>query len=417
MSSSILKIPTAKVFEPLLQPARYKGAYGGRGSGKSHFFAEFLVEEHMRYPGLRSVGIREVQKSLRESAMRLIVDKIRALGVSDRFQIHNDRISAPGGGLILFQGMQDHTAESIKSLEGIQRAWVEEAQSLSERSLELLRPTIRAPGSELWFSWNPKHESDAVDQTLRAKTPPPKSIVVEANYSDNPWFPAELETERAYDESQNGHRYGHVWLGRYEPMAIGAIWDSASIETNRVEKAPILDRVLVGVDPAVSAQSGSNETGIIVAGLGSDGRGYVLDDFTCIGGPNDWAGRTVAALDRYEADGVVIEVNQGGDMVRHTLQSQRRAIRVIEVRATRGKHVRAEPIAALYGLGLISHVGRFPKLEDQMCRMTAAGYEGTGSPDRADALVWVLTELFPRLISKRGGQAAAIHADSDFKVI
>ena len=213
MSSSILKIPTAKVFEPLLRPARYKGAHGGRGSGKSHFFAEFLVEEHMRHPGLRSVGIREVQKSLRESAMRLIVDKIGALGVADRFQIHHDRISTPGGGLILFQGMQDHTAESIKSLEGIQRAWVEEAQSLSERSLELLRPTIRAPGSELWFSWNPRHESDAVDQALRAKAPPPDSVVVEANFCDNPWFPAELDTERRYDEINNAHRYGHVWLG------------------------------------------------------------------------------------------------------------------------------------------------------------------------------------------------------------
>ena len=371
----------------------------------------------MRHPGLRSVGIREVQKSLRESAMRLIVDKIISLGGSDQFQVHHDRIVTPGSGLILFQGMQDHTAESIKSLEGIQRAWVEEAQSLSERSLELLRPTIRAPGSELWFSWNPRHESDAIDQALRAKTPPPDAVVVEANYCDNPWFPVELDAERRYDETHNAHRYGHVWLGHYEPMAVGAIWDPARIEKDRVEKPPTLERILIGVDPAVSAKSGSNETGIVVAGLGTDSRGYVLDDFTCIGGPKDWSERAVAALDRYEADGIVIEVNQGGDMVRHTLQSQRRAVRIIEVRATRGKHVRAEPIAALYGLGLVSHVGRFAKLEDQMCRMTASGYEGTGSPDRTDALVWVLTELFPQLISTRGGRAAPVQADSDFSVV
>ena len=185
-----LRIETAPVFEPLLQPSRYKGAWGGRGSGKSHFFAELLIEECLLNPGLRAVCIREVQKSLKESAKRLVEDKISEYGLANAgFEVLRDEIRTPGGGLIIFQGMQDHTAESIKSLEGFGRAWIEEAQSLSSRSLSLLRPTIRAPGSELWFSWNPRRKSDPVDKMLRGDELPTDAIVVKANYSDNPWLP------------------------------------------------------------------------------------------------------------------------------------------------------------------------------------------------------------------------------------
>ena len=145
---SALQIKTPEVFEPLLRPSRYKGAHGGRGSGKSHFFAELLVEEAFLNPGLRAVCIREVQKSLKESAKRLVEDKIQTLGLGKSFEVLRDEIRTPGGGVIIFQGMQDHTAESIKSLEGFDRAWIEEAQTLSDRSLTLLRPTIRKEGSE-----------------------------------------------------------------------------------------------------------------------------------------------------------------------------------------------------------------------------------------------------------------------------
>ncbi len=134
----------------------------------------------------------------------------------------------------------------------------------------------------------------------------------------------------------------------------------------------------------------------------TNGRGYVLDDVTTTGGPQQWAVHAVAAYDRYEADAIVIEINQGGDMVRHTLETVRPGLPIIAVRATRGKHVRAESIAALYTLGPVSQVGVFPKLEDQMCLMTAGGFEGDGSPDRVDALVWGFSELFPSLTTKAG---------------
>jgi hypothetical protein len=354
-----------------------------------------LVERCLTNPGTRAVCVREVQKSLKESAKRLIEDKIKALGVGRQFDVQADKIVTPGGGAIVFQGMADHTAESVKSLEGFSVAWVEEAQTLSGRSLEMLRPTIRAPGSELWFSWNPRNASDPVDALLRGPEPPPNSVVVKANYSDNPWFPAELEAERAFDARTKPDRYGHIWRGDYEPTAIGAIWDRLVLHRNRRAEAPELARIVVAVDPAVSSDPGSDEHGIVVVAAGADGRGYVLEDASTRGTPKQWADRAIAMMDRYEADAIVIERNQGGDMCRHTLEGVRPTCNVIEVTATRGKHVRAEPISALYALDRVSHVGTFEKLEAQLCQMTASGYEGDGSPDRVDALVWGLTELFP----------------------
>ena len=126
----------------------------------------------------------------------------------------------------------------------------------------------------------------------------------------------------------------------------------------------------------------------------------MLDDTSMKGSPRQWAERAIATFDKWSADAIVVERNQGGDMVKHTLKNVRPDLPVIEVVATRGKHVRAEPIAALYSMGRISHVGTFDKLEDQMCQMTAGGYEGNGSPDRCDALVWAITELMPSIVRK-----------------
>lgn len=235
MSGRALKIDTAEVFEPLLAPSRYKGAHGGRGSGKSHFFAELLIEDSLTNRGLRSVCIREVQKSLKESAKRLIEDKLSSLslGEADGFKVFKEVIETPGDGLVTFQGMQDHTAESIKSLEGFGRAWVEEAQTLSTTSLALLRPTIRAPGSELWFSWNPRRKSDPVDQMLRGKETPTGSIVVRANWSDNPWLPAELDQERGDCLRTNPDQYAHIWEGDYATVLTGAYYARHLAEARR----------------------------------------------------------------------------------------------------------------------------------------------------------------------------------------
>jgi phage terminase large subunit len=221
-----LRIETPAVFVPLLKPARYKGAWGGRGSGKSHFFAELLIEEALASKGTRAVCIREVQKTLKESSKRLIEDKLQRLGVASGhgFKVFNEVIQTPGDGLVSFTGMQDHTADSIKSLEGYRLAWVEEAQSLSARSLQLLRPTIRLEGSELWFGWNPRRKTDAVDQLLRGAQLPTDAAVVKANWKDNPYFPAVLEQERQDDLRIRPEQYGHVWEGEYATVLEGAYY-------------------------------------------------------------------------------------------------------------------------------------------------------------------------------------------------
>ena len=220
---STLDIKTARIFMPLLEPSRYKGAWGGRGSGKSQFFGDLMVEEHLMYPGFRSVCIREVQKTLSESAKRLIEDKIHEYGLEKQgFRILRDRIETPGDGIIIFMGMADHNNESIKSLEGFDRAWVEEAQTLSKRSLQLLRPTIRKPGSELWFSWNPSRKVDAVDILLRGNNLPSSCTVIKANWSENPWLPDVLNEERLDDQRNYPDSYDHVWEGGYITAQDGA---------------------------------------------------------------------------------------------------------------------------------------------------------------------------------------------------
>lgn len=223
---TVLDIQTPRVFAPLLRPARYKGAHGGRGSGKSHFFAESLIEKALMEPGLRAVCIREIQKSLEQSVMRLLEDKIQALGVASKFDVLKTEIRTPGDGLIIFQGMQNHTADSIKSLQGYKVAWVEEAHSLSKRSLTLLRPTIREPDSELWFSWNPESPEDPVDAMFRGpeRLDDGDVICVEANWRDNPWFPDVLDAERRRDFTRDPDGYGHVWEGGYVTISDAIIF-------------------------------------------------------------------------------------------------------------------------------------------------------------------------------------------------
>lgn len=201
-------------------------------------------------------------------------------------------------------------------------------------------------------------------------------------------------------------RYEGTRLGRQELNAEilgdlpGALWSQASLDTYRVRSAPELSRVLVSVDPAVTVTENSDQHGIVVAGVASDQTAYVVEDASMSGTPREWASRAISLYRSHCADGIVVEVNQGGDMVAHTLRTVDPDVNIIEVRATRGKHVRAEPIAALYEQGRIRHVGQFPELESQMTQFTAEGYQGEDSPDRADAMVWAMTELFPGMVDR-----------------
>ena len=224
-----LVLETPRIYEPLLGRSRYKGIHGGRGSGKSHFFAELLIERQL-IEKTDAVCIRENQLSLSQSVKKLLEAKIEAMNAGAYFEVQDARIKNHLGGLTIFQGMRNHTADSIKSLEGYNIAWVEEAQTLSQKSMDMLRPTLRAPGSELWFSWNPRKETDPVDALLRGDSPPPDSLVIEVNYEDNPYFPDVLRAEMEYDRSRDFDKYAHVWRGQYEQNSEARVFKNWRIE-------------------------------------------------------------------------------------------------------------------------------------------------------------------------------------------
>jgi phage terminase large subunit len=231
---SILRTDIPRAFKPLLLPKRYKGAHGGRGGGKSHLFALLMILRC--YSQLtRAVGIREIQLSIRDSVHQLLADKIEQLGLGRHFTVLDKEIRCSNGSNIVFRGMQAYNAETIKSLEGYDIAWVEEAQTLSQRSLDLLRPTIRKPDSELWFGWNPRFRTDPVDVFFR-KHPSPEKIAVEVNWRDNPWFPDVLRKDMESDKAEDPERAEHVWEGGYEigQGAILARWIERAEKAGRI---------------------------------------------------------------------------------------------------------------------------------------------------------------------------------------
>jgi phage terminase large subunit len=298
VSSSNLKIETAQAFEPLLAPSRYKGAHGGRGSGKSHFFAELLIEDGLRFPGeanegLRALAGREIQKSLKQSAKFLLESKLKSLrlGEKDGFKVFTSVIETPGGGIIDFQGLQDHTADSIKSYEGFHRFWGEEAQTISDYSLALLRPTIRWESerlgleSEIWFSWNPRRRIDPVDDLLRHRKPT-NSIVVEANWRDNPWFPKVLEQERLDCLRDDPDQYDHIWEGGYATVRKGAYY------ANNLQVAKQQRRIgVVEPDPLMTFRAFAD-----IGGTGAKADNFVF--WVC-----QFIGKQILAVDHYEVTG------------------------------------------------------------------------------------------------------------------
>lgn len=229
-TGSTLQINTPRWAVPVVSgAARYKGAHGGRGSGKSHLFGEHLIEL-CSIQKVDAVCVREIQKSLNQSVKKLLENKIVDLGVQHLFEVQRDQILSSHGGRIIFQGMQNHTAESIKSLEGYDIAWVEEAQTLSQHSLDLLRPTIRKPGSELWFTWNPRNATDPVDALLRGIEPPPNSVIIPVNYEDNPWFPDVLRDEMEYDKKRDPEKFQHIWRGAYLKNSEARVFKNWKVE-------------------------------------------------------------------------------------------------------------------------------------------------------------------------------------------
>ncbi len=206
----------------LFSPARYKVAHGGRGSAKSWSFARALLIQGAEKP-LRIGCFREVQKSIKDSVHKLLGDQIQALGLGAFYEVLETQIRGRNGTEFIFAGLAQHTVETIKSYEGLDRAWIEEGQAVSKRSWDVLRPTIRKDGSEIWCTYNPELETDATHE-LFVTDPPPDAVVVEVNYGDNPWFGGVLEQERLECLRRDPEGYKNIWEGKCKPAVEGAIY-------------------------------------------------------------------------------------------------------------------------------------------------------------------------------------------------
>lgn len=243
-----LELDTPEIFTPLLEPRRLKGARGGRGSGKSWFFADSILEAMVIDPHKNVACMREVQKSIAKSSKKLLEDRIKYYKLQDYFEVQQTEIrSKRGDGVIIFNGLQDHTADSIKSLEGFDICWVEEAQTITEFSLDLLIPTFRKDGSELWLSWNSRLRTDAVEKLFRERD---NSIMVHANYTDNPFCPQIIIDEAEEMKIKDNDKYKHVFLGDFVNNISDRLFSHSDIDSAMNRLGDKSGATVLGVDVA-----------------------------------------------------------------------------------------------------------------------------------------------------------------------
>jgi len=363
----------------------------GRGFGKTRTGAEWvrIQAEDKRARRIALVGptLAAVREVMIEGESGLFANAHPSF--RPRFEASRMRLKWPNG--VLAQG---YSAEEPNTLRGPQHdaAWCDElaAWRYVEAWDNLLMGLRIGSDPRVVVTTTPKPT-----RLIRELVKDPHCVVTRGSTWDNqnnlsPTFISTIIT-----------RYQGTRIGRQELEAElledtpGALWTRDRVEGCRVGERPVLRRVVVAIDPAVSTRPGADETGIVVVGLGADGLGYVLEDASGHHRAEDWARLAVALYQRFQADRVIGEVNNGGDLVEATLRAVDRSVSYKPVRASRGKVVRAEPVAALYEQGRVKHHGSFPLLEDQMCRFTAEidRTQAGESPDRVDALVWALTEL------------------------
>lgn len=309
--SIVPRFKTAKVFAPLwTSDARFLGAHGGRGSGKSQDAANRMIRKMLEEQRIRCACVREVQNSIKDSVHQLLVSAIQRAGVGGAFDILEQEIRCiQTGSTAIFKGMKDQNAESIKSMEGVKYLWFEEAQTASDKAIRLLRPTIRAKGSQIWFTWNPSKRTDPVDILLRGGSlTESEACVVQANYYDNPWFPDELELERQIDKRGDQDNYAHVWLGEYQAASDMQFISDRDVRASMAMEHPytdLSDVLILGVDVA---RYGDDKS-CIVARRGHDCRSIPPIMFSKVD-TMQLAGRIKSESDNLAADAVFID--EGG---------------------------------------------------------------------------------------------------------
>ncbi|MGC9417796.1 MAG: DNA-packaging protein [Rhodovulum sp.] len=375
---------------------------GGRGAGKTRAGAEWVRSE------VEGAGPLDHGRSRRVALVGETVDQVREVMVfgdsglmacsppdrRPRWETTRHRLVWPNGAVA--QVFSAHDPDSLRGPQ-FDAAWADELAKWkkAEDTWDMLQFGLRlGPSPRQCITTTPR--SVAI---LRSILSNPMTVVSHAPTEAN-----RANLAASFLEAVRS-RYAGTRLGRQELDGVlleesdGALWSLAQIETARVDAAPPLDRIVVAVDPPVSGHGNSDECGIVVVGAQTQGppqawTAVVLEDASLTGvAPTVWAQAAIEAMERFGADRLVAEVNQGGDLVETVIRQLDPLVPFRGVHAARGKAARAEPVAALYEQGRVKHLRGLESLEDQMCRMTARGYDGRGSPDRVDALVWAIHEL------------------------
>lgn len=415
----------------LASPARNIMLRGGSRSGKTFILVRALIQRAINAPGSRHVVFRFRFNHAKTSVWSDTIPKVLKLCFPDllvRFDKTDFFVELPNGSQIWIAGLDDK--ERVEKILGQEYAtlyfnessqipWgsVETAMSRLAQKCDLAPEIAAATGRahlalKAYFDCNPPSKLHWSYQMFRSKLKPgtKEALPNPDDYAEmkvNPADNAENLPGEYFDvlASMSGAKRLRFEAGEWASEVNGALWaledrtapdgkNMPGLDSLRVASAPELRRIVVAVDPSgTRGDGGGDDIGIVVAALGVDGHAYVLEDATCNMSPEGWGRRAVELYHHHGADRIVGERNYGGDMVRFTVATADSKAAFKEVVASRGKAVRAEPISALYEQGKVHHVGEFPDLEDQMVNFTASGFVGDGSPDRADALVWALTEL------------------------
>jgi phage terminase large subunit-like protein len=375
---------------------RYFIVSGGRGSGKSYVVTLNIL--NLTYEvGHVILFTRWTLVSAHISIIPEFLEKIDLLNLHDDFEItQTEIVNKRTGSRILFRGIktsQGTATANLKSISGVTTWILDEAEELVDQDIfDRIDLSIRAVDkpNKVIMVMNPSFKSHWIYKSFIEK-PRTDTTYIHTTYLDNQKNLSQSFLDQSHRvKVENFLRYEHLFLGKWLDDAEGLLWNRQIINRSRISVKPELKRIVVAIDPAATANSESDETGIVVCGTDAIGNGYILEDLSGKYSPNEWGKVAVQASMNWNADCIVAEKNQGGDMVESVLRSQGAKTRVKLVTATKGKYVRAEPIYSLYEQGKVYHVGNLPILESQM--ITFDPDKGK-SPDRVDALVWGLTEL------------------------
>lgn len=400
----------------LVGPASDCLIYGGARSTKTFLFCYAIAVRALSAPNSRHLIARLHHLDVRKSVMMDTWPKMMRLAFPRAVYKENKSdqfITMPGGAEVWFGGLDDK--DRVDKVLGNEYAtiYINEASQVSYETVltvltRLAQNVTKSDGRPLtlkaYYDLNPVGRGhwthrvfiDEIDPVSGLPLPKGDHAHAVMNPTDNPHLPSATLARYAALPTRQRQRF---YEGKYLSEVPGALWPLDTTEALRVGERPELTRIVVAIDPSGSDGTGGDSQGIVAAGLGVDGHAYLLSDDSCRFSPEGWARRAVGVYHREAADLIVAEVNYGGAMVESTIRTADNNVPVKLVTASRGKHIRAEPVSALYEQGKVHHVcpagepNPFAELEEQMGMMTTAGYQGSGSPDRLDAMVWALTEL------------------------